>query len=94
MKDRLGLSKNQADKVAERAWTQGLTHGECKGNLGKYIDGLYFKYGGNGSVYRIYAHHVYVFTPKGRLITVMGLPNNLCALADKLIKNKAKEIEE
>lgn len=91
VKDRLGLSKSQADKVAERAWNQGLKHGECKGNLGKYIDGLHFRCGGNGNVYRVYAHHIYVFTPNGRLVTVMGLPNNLCALADKLAKAKAVE---
>lgn len=92
VKDRLGLSKNQADKVGERAWNHGLKHGECKGNLSKYIDSLYFKYGGNGNVYRVYAHHVYVFTPNGKLVTVMGLPNNLCALADKL--TKARDVEE
>lgn len=90
-KNRLGLSKNVANKNADKAFKFGVTHGDCKGNLKRYIDRLYFQHG-SGCDYRIYNHHVYCF--KGfdhRLVTIIDLPPRLCALADKLQDKKSEE---
>lgn len=91
-KERLGLSKNIADKNADKAFEHGLRHGDCKGGLKRYIDGLYLRYK-RGSDYRIYNHHVYLFdVHTNKLITVIDLPQSLCKLADKL-QAKRKENE-
>lgn len=90
-KDRLGLSKTVAAKNADKAFELGLRHGECKGDLKRYIDKLYFRHG-SGCDYRIYNHHVYCF--KGhdhKLVTLMDIPQKLCALADKLQEKKSEE---
>lgn len=90
-KDRLGLSKNVATKNADKAFELGLKHGECKGDLKRYIDKLYFRHG-SGCDYRIYNRHVYCFKgPSHNLVTVMDVPQKLCALADKLQDKKSED---
>lgn len=84
----LNLPKKVAEKNAEKAYENGLKHSECKGNLKRYIDRLYFRHG-SGCDYRVYNHHIYFFSFKGqRLITVLNLPQNLFKLADQLQKRK------
>lgn len=85
-KKRLGLSKKDAEKQAAKAFENGLKHSDCKGDLKRYIDSLYF-HKGLGRDYRIYNHYVYLFDFKNqKLITVIDLPQKLCKLADKLQK--------
>lgn len=94
IKERLGLPKGVSEKNAEKAFNEGLRHGECKGDLKRYVD-KQFLVTGKGRDYRVYNHYIYVFSWKDhRLITVMDLPTRLCALADKLQKKKSIEIKD
>lgn len=88
-KDRLGLSKKIADKVALKALENGITHSMAKGNLKSYFDKLYLQYKTANNI-RIYNRKVYLF--RGNvLITVMNLPNNLISVADKIQKKHEEE---
>ena len=90
-KERLGLSKNVADKNAERAFENGIGHRDCKGGLKRYVDGLYLRYR-QGADYRVYNHHVYLFdVHTHKLITILDLPQSLCKLADKLQAKRKDE---
>lgn len=94
MKKRLGITKQAAEKNAAMALEHGLSHSECKGDLKRYIDSLYFR-NGSGSKYRIYNHHVYCFTFRtDKLITAMDLPPKLHKLADKLQKRKDEQTND
>lgn len=87
-KERLGLSKKDADKNAQKALENGISHAECKGNLKRYIDKLCLQQK-KGCKYRVYHRYIYCFdTRTDVLITVMSLPQNLYKLADTLQKKK------
>ncbi len=85
-KSRLGISKKIANKNAQRAWENGLTHSEAKGSLRRYLDYLYLSRGVASNV-RVYHHYIYIFNGTN-LITVFQLPQKLEKLADKLQKQK------
>jgi hypothetical protein len=85
-KKRLGVSKSNTEKIAKEALKNGITHKEAKGNLSKYLNKIFLQYekGNNMCVY-----HEKIFVFKGTLlITILQLPHNLCALANKLQKKK------
>lgn len=88
-KDRLGVSKKIADKIANKALENGITHAQAKGNLKAYLDKVYLTHK-NANNLRVYNRKVYLF--RGAvLITVINLPNKLINIADKIQKNIAKE---
>lgn len=84
VKDRLGLSKKLADKKAQEALDYGIRHKDTKGNLNRYLTGLYFNNKAANNI-RVYNQKVYIFADE-LVITVLNLPHNLCAAADKIQK--------
>ncbi|MDF2534021.1 MAG: hypothetical protein K0R18_178 [Bacillales bacterium] len=92
IKDRLGLSKKTADKTAQKALDFGVSHSETKGSLKKLIDGLYLREKKANNI-KIYNRNIYLFKDVV-LITVINLPNRYSAAADKLQKNKNKDMQE
>lgn len=84
-KERLGLSKKIADKVAAKALEHGVSHSSAKGNLKHYLDKLYLKHKTANNL-RVYNRKVYIFNGN-ILITVINLPNSLIKTADKLQKS-------
>jgi len=87
--ERAKVKKKDLKATAQEALVFGLTHGETKGNLYKYITKLYFEHG-NANNIRIYKHYVYLFD-RGCLITVFALPANLCKVADELNRKKGSK---
>lgn len=87
-KDRLGISKKLADKNANKALRDGLTHADTKGNLKSYLDKIYLKHRTANNL-RIYNQKVYIFD-ESVLITVINLPYTLVKTADKLQKGISK----
>ena len=86
IKQRTGLSKKIADKQSQKALDNGITHAETKGNLKKFIDGLYLSHR-NANNIRIYHREVFLFRNEVA-ITVINLPQRYSAAADKLQKRK------
>ena len=81
-KNRLGLRKKLAEKTAQKAFDNGLTHAETKGGLRRFVDKLYLSYK-TGNNIRIYHRYVYIF--QGNiLITILDLPKKFYSLADEL----------
>lgn len=87
-KERLGVRKKTADKIATKALNQGITHSMVKGNLKSYLDKLYLKERTANNL-RIYNRKVYLFKDTV-LVTVLNLPQNLVKTADKINKNMKK----
>lgn len=73
-KERLRWKRNVLDKMAEKAFYEGLTHSEMKGQLKKYISKLWFQYRTANNV-RIYGENIFFFSNM-TLITIYRLPNN------------------
>lgn len=90
VKKRAGVSKKLTNKLADKALIYGVTHSEAKGNLKKYMDGLFLSHR-NANNTRIYNRKVYIFKDEV-LITFMNLPNNLSQAADKLQKRKLEKM--
>ena len=90
-KERLGLSKKLTDKQAEKALLYGVSHAETKGNLKKYMDGIFLRHKTSNNT-KIFNRKVYIFNDN-ILITVMNLPNNLSGAADTLQKKKMDQKE-
>jgi hypothetical protein len=91
-KDRTGLSKKAAGKLAEKALLHGVHHNETKGRFRRYMDGLYLRHG-SGNNNRVYNRKIFIFQGEV-LITVLNLPHNFSAMADKLQKMKKEKTEK
>lgn len=76
MKQRCGWNKKTYERMAEKALKYGVKHSETKGNLHKFISGLYEVHKCKGKQIRIYGDKAYIFN-KDVLITVIQIPSNL-----------------
>lgn len=88
-KKRIGISKKDADRNAQKAYHFGIKHSDTKGKLQKYIDFLYLSHGKSNNT-RIYNRKVYLFHNEV-LITVLNLPYRFNDLCDKLQKKINEE---
>jgi hypothetical protein len=71
---RAGVPKGGADIITRNAWQKGVQHSELRGDLKKWVDGNVMKSKG---IVRIHARKLFIFTGKGRLITVLNIPDEL-----------------
>lgn len=81
MKERCGFTKKSQERMAKKAFEQGITHSQTKGNLNKWVTSLYFK-NQNANNIRIYGDNAYIFCGE-ILVTVIPVPPNL----KKSVKN-------
>lgn len=86
MKQRCGLKEKSSDRIAKKAYENGLRHGDYTGNLKKWVDSLYFRNQSANQI-RLYSDKAYIFMNQ-KLITVLQIPHNLVKEADKLRRNK------
>lgn len=84
LKKRSGLTKKSIQRMAERAFTEGVKHKDTKGALNKWITSLYFKKEVGNNI-RLYGDKVFIFSDN-KLITVFQIPNNLV----KILKEYSK----
>lgn len=83
LKERCGVTKNSALKMAERAFTKGIAFENASTELKKYISSVYLCHGKMCNNIRIYGNMVYIFDNR-TLITVYPIPG--------CIKNKMDDI--
>ncbi len=74
-KERLGWKSKVLEKMAEKAFLEGIKHKDTKGSLMRYMTKLWFKYKHCNNV-RIYGENIFFFCDN-KLITVYQLPNDL-----------------
>ena len=86
MKERLGLNKKAAVRIAEMAYESGIRHGETNGRLYRYISKEARAYMRKGFCMKIYGETVFCFIDKvdqdggeriTSLVTVWPIPQNL-----------------
>lgn len=75
MKQRCGVGKRSAHRMAEKVYRLGVRHGETSGNLRKWVDAQYF-YNRSANQIRLYGDKAYIFHNE-KLITVIQIPHNL-----------------
>lgn len=88
VKERVGLSKELSEYVAEKALANGLRHCDVAGSLKRYLDKIYLSHK-NASNMRIYNHKVFIFCGE-KLITVLNLPQKYFNTVNKINKIKYK----
>lgn len=87
LKERCGVNKKSAERMAQKAYEFGITHSETTGNLKKWVDSLYF-YNKTANQIRLYGDKAYIFHNQ-KLITVIQIPHNLV----KFVKRRDKQNE-
>ena len=75
MKQRCGLNKKSCERIAKKAFEEGIRHSETTGRLNKWISSLYFKSKKANNI-RLYGDKAYIFSDEV-LVTVIQIPNNL-----------------
>lgn len=89
LSERSGWSKKSAQRMAEKAFEQGIKHSETKGNLNKYVTSLYFNNKSANNI-RLYGDKAFIFAGE-TLVTVLQIPSNLTKDMKNLVKNRNKE---
>lgn len=74
-KERLNWRPKTLDKMAQRAFNEGVQHKDTKGTLHRYITKLRFKYKYCNNI-RIYGENIYIFCDH-KLITLYRLQAKL-----------------
>lgn len=75
MKERCGFNKKSQERMARKAFEDGITHKQTKGRLNKWVTSLFFK-NCNANNIRIYGDMAYIFAGE-TLVTVIPVPNNI-----------------
>ena len=83
-KERLSLSAESLDRLAERAYNEGLKHSDTRSRLNRWMDGLYLEHRSADNI-RLYGENAFIFS-KETLITVFQVPNDLRKFLKKFKK--------
>ncbi len=83
LKERCGFNKKSCDRMAEKAFRDGITHKQTKGRLNKWITRLFFN-NCNANNIRIYGDNAYIFCGE-TLVTVVPVPVSLKRDMDKMV---------
>lgn len=75
MKERCGFNSKSRERMAERAFHEGISHSQTKGRLNKWMTKLYFN-NTNANNIRIYGEKAYIFCDE-TLVTVLSVPTEL-----------------
>lgn len=75
MKERCGFNKKTQERMAWKAFEDGITHAQTKGKLNKWVTSLYFKNKKADNI-RLYGDYAYIFC-KETLVTVITIPTSL-----------------
>lgn len=86
LKERCGFNKKAREKMAKRAFDEGIAHNETKGRLNKWVTSLYFK-NQNANNIRLYGDKAYIFCDQ-TLVTVLQIPQSLMKDLKSMVKNK------
>ena len=84
IKERCGFNSKASERMAKKAFEEGIKHSQTKGNLNKWVTSLYFKNKKANNI-RLYGDKAYIFYDDV-LITVIQIPTNLVKDFKKMIK--------
>ena len=75
LRERCGLKKRSVQRMAEKAFTNGIRHSDTRGRLNKWVTSLYF-YNKTADNIRLYGDKAYIFADS-TLVTVIQIPPDL-----------------
>ncbi len=75
LKERCGFNRKTFERMAQKAYEDGITHAQTKGRLNKWITSLYFR-NRNANNIRLYGDKAYIFCDEV-LVTVIQIPVDL-----------------
>lgn len=84
IKERCGLGKKTGQRMAEKAFNEGIAHGQTKGRLNKWVTSLYFNNEKANNI-RLYGDKAYIFCGE-TLVTVIQIPVGLMKDFKKMIR--------
>ncbi len=84
MKERCGFNKKTAERMAKKAFYEGMPHAQTKGKLNKWITSLYFKNVKANNI-RLYGNYAYIFAGE-TLVTVIPVPVGLRKDLENMIR--------
>lgn len=84
MKERCGFNRKAQERMAEKAFIEGITHKQTKGRLHKWVTSLFFK-NTNANNIRLFGDNAFIFCGE-TLVTVIPVPGNLKKDFDKMIR--------
>ena len=82
IRQRVGVPRSAARKVAVKAKSQGIERKDTTGSLRRYLDHVYY-YNDNSDAIYVWAEKVYIFADEA-LITVLNLPTRYKNAANAL----------
>ena len=88
MKERCGFNKKTCDRMAKKAFTDGIAHKQTRGRLNKWVTSLFFK-NCNANNIRIYGDNAYIFCGE-TLVTVIPVPADLRKDLDRMVERMEK----
>jgi len=74
-KERLGWNRHAIERMADKAYEEGISHAEANPKIRKYFDKLFLMKHQANNV-RIYGQVVYLFS-NNRLMTLFIIPKNI-----------------
>ena len=75
LKEHCGLNKRSAQRMADKAFTDGIRHSDTRGRLNKWVTSLYF-YNRTADNIRLYGDKAYIFA-ESTLVTGIQIPPDL-----------------
>ena len=84
MKNRCGFNKKSCERMAQKAFDNGITHSQTKGRLNKWVTSLYFR-NKNANNIRLYGDKAYIFAGE-TLVTVIQIPTDLTKNMKSMVK--------
>ncbi len=84
LKERCGFNRKTYERMAQKAYDDGITHAQTKGRLNKWITSLYFR-NKNANNIRLYGDKAYIFCDEV-LVTVIQIPVDLMKNLKAMIK--------
>ncbi len=84
LKERCGFNRKTYERMAQKAYDDGITHAQTKGRLNKWITSLYFR-NKNANNIRLYGDKAYIFCDEV-LVTVIQIPVDLMKKLKAMIK--------
>lgn len=84
LKERCGFNKKASERMAQKAFEEGIAHSQTKGRLNKWVTSLYFR-NRNANNIRLYGDKAYIFCDD-ILVTVIQIPVSLTKDLKKMIK--------
>ena len=82
IRERVGVPRSAAKKLAVKAKTQGVERRDTSGSLRRYLDYLFY-YNDNSDAIYVWAEKVYIFADEA-LVTVLNLPTRYRNTANAL----------